>query len=229
MRFDISRTIFSPILAGAVATLVSATAALASPVGDRAHYDLDRNPSRTSSMIMSGKVDVTVDAYVPGHKSGPAYESSLAYDFNVQMVGRKQGSQKVMVPAEYFSPEFMKNLRASGSFIGPDFKVRHEGYVDARTMDGNFYPHCDKILIYDVKTYSAESQLGGLFTVARDMLSMAAESRLGTRQDVENLQVRAAIFEGVPVLGAVKLDVSGIVSGFNVKAGGDYKAGADEE
>jgi len=222
MRFDASRTIFSL----AVAALVSAQVAFASPVGDRAHYDLDRNPSRTSSMIMSGKVDVTVDAYVPGHKSGPAYESSMAYDFNVQMVGRKQGSQKVMVPAEYFSPEFMKNLRANGSFIGPDFKVRHEGFVDARTMDGNFYPHCDKILIYDVKTFSAE---GGLFSVARDILSMAAESRLGTRQDVENLQVRAAIYEGVPVLGAVKLDVSGIVSGFNVKAGGDFKAGAGEE
>ncbi len=217
------------LLSVAIAVVATSSNAYASPVGDRAHYDLDRSASRTTSMILSGKVDVSVDAYVPDHKSGAAYESSMTYDFNVQMVGRKTGTEKVMVPADYFSPEFMANLRANGSYVGPDFKVRHEGYVDARNMDGNFYPHCDKILIYDVKTYGIDNELSGLFKIARDLVSMAAQSLLGTRSDdVEDLKVRAAIFAGVPVLGAVKLDVSGIVSGMNVKAGGDFKAGADE-
>ncbi len=220
---------FSTGLMSVVFVAVAASSNVyASPVGDKAHYDLDRNSSRTTSMILSGKVDVSVDAYIPGHKDGAAYESSMTYDFNVQMVGRKSGTQKVNVPADYFSPEFMANLRANGSYIGPDFKIQHEGFVDARTMDGNLYPHCDKILIYDMKTYGTDSQLGGLFTIAQDLIAMAAQSQLGTRADVEDLRVRAAIFAGVPVLGAVKLDVSGIVSGFNFKAGGDFKAGTDE-
>ncbi|MEY4630976.1 MAG: hypothetical protein RIQ81_1096 [Pseudomonadota bacterium] len=199
-----------------------------SPVGERAHYDLDRNPARTTSMIRSGVVDVSVDAYVPGYKNGPSFESSLNYDFNIQMVGRKTGTEKVMVPAEYFSPEFMENLRATGSYTGPDFKIRHEGFLDARTIDGNLYPHCDNILIYDVNTFAANSELSAIFRIANDLITSAAQAALGVRGDVENLQVRAAIYEGVPVLGAVKLDVSGIVSGFSFKAGGDYKVGANE-
>jgi hypothetical protein len=209
----------------------SGTSLAESPVGDRALYELDRNSSRTTSMITSGKVDVSVDAYVPGYKNGPAFESSVNYDFNIQLVGRKTGSEKIMVPAEYFSPEFMENLRTNGSYVGPDFKIRHEGYVDARTLDGNFYPHCDKILIYDVQTASpasGNSDLAGLFRIAGDLISAAAQATLGVRSDIENLQVRAALYQGVPVLGAVKLDVSGIVSGFSFKAGGDYKATLDE-
>lgn len=207
---------------------IAGAARAQSPVGEQAHYDLDRNPARTTSMIRSGVLDVSVDAYVPGYKNGPAFESSLTYDFNVQMVGRKTGTEKVMVPAEYFSSEFMENLRANGSYTGPDFKIRHDGYVDARTLDGNLYPHCDNILIYDINTVAASGELAGLFRIARDLIASAAQSALGVREDVENLQVRAAIYPGVPVLGAVKLDVSGVVSGFNIKAGGDYKVGASE-
>ncbi len=213
----------------AFAVAMVSTSLQASPVGEVAHYDLDRSSARTTSMILSGKVDVSVDAYVPGHKSGPAYESSMTYDFNIQMVGRKTGTNKVMVPAEYFTPEFMQSLRTNGSYVGADFKVRHEGYVDARNMDGNFYPHCDKILIYDVKTSALQGGFSGMFNLAHDLIAMAAKSEIGTEEDVEDLQIRAAIFAGVPVLGAVKLDVSGIVSGFSFKAGADIKTAADEE
>ncbi len=68
-----------------------------------------------------------------------------------------------------------------------------------------------------------------MFNLAHDLIAMAAKSEIGTEEDVEDLQIRAAIFAGVPVLGAVKLDVSGIVSGFSFKAGADIKTAADEE
>jgi hypothetical protein len=40
---------------------------------------------------------------------------------------------------------------------------------------------------------------------------------------VEDLQIRAHIYAGVPVLSAVKLDLSGVVQGMPAKAGFDYK------
>lgn len=215
--------------AAAVISVVGLTsvASAQSPVGDFAHYDLDRNPARTTSMILAGKFDVTVDAYVPDHADGPAYETSLEYDFNVQMVGRKKGAEKMMVPADYFEPDFLQNLRDTGRYDGAGFKVRHEGYVDARTIDGTLYANCDKILIYDIQTAAMQSSMangaGRFLAVARDLIAMAARSQLGVSGDVQDLQVRAAIYPGVPVLGAVKLDISGIVSGFRFKAGADYK------
>lgn len=232
MRSHTTSIIIRFAVAAAMAAGFSTLASAESPVGDFAHYDLDRNPSRTTSMIMAGKFDVTVDAYIPDHQDGPSYESSLEYDFNVQMVGRKKGSEKMMVPADYFEPDFLQNLRDTGRYDGAGFKVRHEGYMDARNMDGSLYSHCDKILIYDIETTamqcSVAGEAAGFINIARDLIRMAAQSQLGVTGDVEDLQVRAAIYPGVPVLGAVKLDVSGIVSGFRFKAGADYKAGFED-
>ena len=92
----------------------------------------------------------------------------------------------------------------------------HEGFADTRTLDGTTYTHCDKILIYDVKIPEVRE--------LEKILNLAAGVGPNDKAaPVENLQIRGLIFAGTPVLSAVKLDLSGVTHGMNVKAGFDFK------
>jgi hypothetical protein len=164
-------------------------------VGQKAHYKLDKDPKRTSSLIKSGKVDVAVTQHI-ATASPPAYEVTLNYKFDIQLLGPQEGSQPETVDAEYFKPEFLENLRKTGQYEGINFKAKHQGYADAKNLDGKVYKNCDKILLYDFKDADYD--------------------------DIQDLQVVAHIYPGVPVLGAVKIDASGKYNGMPVKVGGDF-------
>ena len=45
----------------------------------------------------------------------------------------------------------------------------------------------------------------------------------GDNPQIEDLKLAAHVFTGLPVLGAVKLDLSGTAQGMKIKAGFDYK------
>jgi hypothetical protein len=111
----------------------------------------------------------------------------------------------------------MSNLRQNGTYETPDYKMRHEGYADVRNLDGSVYPNCDKILIYDVKIPD-KHKLEQIIYGAAGLNPTAMGN-----PPVEDLQIRAHIYAGVPVLSAVKLDLSGVVQGMPAKAGFDYK------
>jgi hypothetical protein len=187
------------------------------PVGETAAYQLDKNAARTTGLIQSGSALAKVTEFLPDHESGPSYNISLDYDFVVQFYGRQNGTTKWEFPQEFFKPEFMQKLRETGTFETADYKIRHEGYADVRNMDGGVYPHCDKILIYDIKI--PELRLLSSILYAASGYSPSA----ATNPPIENLKIRGHMFNGVPVLGAVKLDLSGVVQGINAKAGFDYK------
>ncbi len=187
------------------------------PVGESAYYKLDRTASRTSSLIQSGELTTHVTRALPDDGSGPAFEVNIDYTFRIQLLGTRTGTETVNVPAAYFTPEFMMNLRQTGHYESAKFKVDHEGYADAVTMDGHHYAHCDKVKIYDIQQGFDD---GGVIAVAKSLLDVGGA---GPDDQIDNLVIHAQIFEGVPVLGAVKLDVSGRYSGMNVKAGADYQ------
>lgn len=187
------------------------------PLGERASYQLDRNSSRTTQMIQAGTAIATVAQFLPDHQRGPSYEVQLEYDMTVQMYGRHRGTTKWAFSREFFDEEFMRRLRETGTYETPDYKIRHEGFADARNGDGGAYPHCDKILIYDVKV----PQALGLEPLFAAMAGIDPDMPGNPR--IEDLKIRAHVFSGVPVLGAVKLDLSGIVEGMSVKAGFDFK------
>lgn len=187
------------------------------PVGEKANYQLDRNGARTTSMIQSGTALATVTEFIPDHENGPSYNVNLDYDFVVQFYGRQKGTAKWAFGQEFFDDQFIVNLRERGTFETPDYKIRHEGYADARNMDGNNYPHCDKILIYDVKI-PENSEIARLLYA-----SVGINPRATDKPPIEDLKIRAHLFAGIPVLGAVKLDLSGIVQGMSAKAGFDLK------
>ena len=173
------------------------------PVGEQADYVVVNDPARTSSMIRSGTLDATVTEHLPDAENGEAFEVLINYDFVIQFYGRQSGSRAVEVPAEYFGEDFIRSLRQRGTYEHEKFKMRHDGFADAQNQDGQSYPSCDIVTMYDIDT-------------GRDQGSFLPELA-----GIENLQIKLHIFHGTPVLGAVKIDVSGEYSGMPIKAGGD--------
>lgn len=182
------------------------------PVGERANYQLDRAAARTSSLIQQGTIVTSVTKHLPDHQDGASYEAQLDYDLTIRFGGRQQGNRKMALPEAYFTPEFLSDLRSNGRYESPQFKVEHLGYANARNLDGKVYENCDKIRIYDVQSpeYMPFAQIGA------DILQLA------TGALIEDLVIVAHIKEGEPVLGAVKLDITGKYNGIGIKAGADY-------
>lgn len=186
------------------------------PLGETADYKVDRNSSRTTSMIQSGTMNASVDSYDPDNADGASYAVKIDYTLKIQFMGTRSGTEMVTVPEEYFTPEFMEDLRANGSYSSESFKVEHLGYADVRTMDGGVYPNCDKVRIYDIDTSK-----GGKFVDFAKMLLASGQQHFDG--DFEDMEIIGHIKEGLPVLGAAKIDVSGIYQGMRVKAGADYQ------
>lgn len=211
---------FKYAVAVVAAVLTLAPAALADvrdPVGETASYEVVQSSSRTSSMIQGGSMDTAITSFDRAHPDGPMYDLEIDWTLRLRLLGTKRGSRGVEVPEVYFTPEFMRDLRVNGEYAGPTFRVRHLGFADVRNADGASYANCDKILIYDIE----ESANEALIDVARNFLVF--EDGVAASDDIEDLEITAHIKEGVPVLGAVRIDITGKYQGQRVKAGADYE------
>ena len=100
---------------------------VADPVGEVADYKLDRDMNRTSSVIKQGVFKAEVTDYLPDQETGPAYKIQIDYDVLIQFYGRRTGTEYVDSPEEFFTPEFMQNLRDAGEIHYPQFKIRQLG------------------------------------------------------------------------------------------------------
>lgn len=196
----------------------SVLSAAIDPLGQSANYKLDKDPNRTSSMLKSGTIKISVPKEAKELSQGPTYNVRIDYDFKIVLMGPYQGTNETQIEKEYFTEEFLENLRKTGHYEGQHFKADHLGYADAKNLDGKMYPHCDKVLLYDLKQPTALNFLSDLLG------TMATAEIIPDRADMENIKVLAHLFAGIPVLGAVKVDVSGTYDGMPVKAGGDYMA-----
>jgi len=186
-------------------------------VGQKAFYQLDKNPKRTTSLLKDGNFLAVIKRYLPNANHGPAMEVDLNYRFNVQLMGEKTGVETSELDYEYFTADFLEKLRKEGKYESPNFKAIHQGYQDVKTLEGKFYPHCDLVLLYDIKdTLNMELRSG----LAHFLASIVDET---PKSDVENLKVLAHVYPGIPVLSAVQIDISGKYEGMNIKAGADYK------
>jgi len=183
-------------------------------VGQKADYKLDKDPKRTTSLLKNGTFEAVIKSYHPNAEGGPAMEVALDYKFDVQMVGEQSGVETGLLDYEYFTEEFLVNLRKNGKYESENFKAVHQGYKDAKTLEGKNYPHCDLIFLYDIKdTVIRNSLLGFLGSIVQ----------ADNHSDIEDLKVLAHVYPGVPVISAVKLDISGKYSGMAIKAGADYQ------
>jgi hypothetical protein len=186
------------------------------PMGEMADYKVDRASARTTGMIQGGNMKAVVNAHLPDHADGPSYNVQIDYTLRIQFMGTRSGTQAVTVPEAYFTPEFMQDLRTNGEYISDSFKVQHMGYADARNLDGGVYPNCDKIKIYDIQTMN-----NSLIRMADEILN--ASEGIEPTAGFEDMVIIAHIKDGLPVLGAAKIDVSGVYNGSRVKAGADYE------
>jgi len=189
------------------------------PISEKAQYKVDLDRRRTSSMIKGGSFDALVaGASVSVENS---YQVDLNYKFRIFLQGTTEGTEQIDIDAEYFTEEFLVSLRDQQEYQGQKFKVRHLGFGDARNLDGGYYPNCDILLFYDIDT-SQSSYFEYLFKkIAIEQLKKSG-TEVSLNGEIEDLKVKAYIKYGVPVLGAVKLDVSGLYNGMSVKAGADY-------
>ncbi|MEZ4741252.1 MAG: hypothetical protein R3B45_02205 [Bdellovibrionota bacterium] len=190
------------------------TAAFSDPVNEYANYKVDNARNRTSSMIKRGTVRTEVLGFNPEGENGPVYNTNIEYDVTIQLAGRQQGEEVAEIPEEFFSPDFIEKLRQEGEIHYPQFKIRHLGYADATNMDGTSYPNCDKVFIYDIDMQQA-SALKFFQQITGKALATPAD-------EVEDVEVTALITESLPVLGAAKIDISGVARGYDFKVGFDY-------
>ena len=201
------------VLAGAVQTAGVSDSdddQIRDPVGEFASYQLDRHRSRTSSLITGGKFKAQVVAKNDGDGGEEAFQTVLHYELRLGFFARKSGFVGLDIPAEYFSPGFMEKLRNEGIYKTDQLTIRHLGRGDVRTGNGMLYKDADRIEIFDIAT--EQNYDDGI-----DSYSSGGSA-------LENLAVTAAIYPGIPVLGAVKIDVTGYYQGKRIRAGADYVA-----
>jgi hypothetical protein len=189
------------------------------PVGETAFYQLDKNSRRTSSVIKNGNFVTQVNGE-SANTSVPSFDVAINYEFDVAWMGNQSGAEKTEMDQSYFTEEFLEDLRVNKTFESEQFKVRHIGFADAVNMDGRRYENCDLLHFYDIDTGSSQF-LPKLISYTAHAMLIGSGSPL-TGGSIENLQIIAHVKYGAPVLGAVKIDVSGKTSGMKVKAGGDY-------
>lgn len=186
-------------------------------VGQKAFYQLDKNPKRTISLLKDGNFLAVIKRYLPHADHGPAMEVDLNYRFNVQLMGEQTGVETSQLDYEYFTKEFLEKLRKEGKYESPNFKAVHQGYKDVRTLEGKLYPQCDVILLYDITDTANMDLRSGLTDFLAGLVDVNPKS------DVQDLKVLTHVYPGIPVLSAVQIDISGKYEGMNIKAGADYQ------
>lgn len=190
------------ILTSILGAALSSLAFARDPLGERAPYALDHDRARTSSVVRSGTMSVSVDSVNLDDQARPLYKAVISYDFHVTLVGDQQGTQSLTAYEDFFAEDFLELLRANGHYESPTFKMDYLRQETVRTLDGRVYPNAYIVRIYDIVTEPGDGDLN----IA----------------EIENLVVVAAMVPNVPAIGAAKLDITGRYNGLNIKAGSDY-------
>lgn len=198
--------LFGSVVAAALASASLAFADTRNPVGEVGNFTVDTTSGRTTGLVKSGTLATTIT-----DKAADGFKMTIAYDFHLAFLGEKTGTELVGVPPDYYTPEFWTKLRETKHFESAEFKVDWLATEDASTMTGQTYANCDKVHIYDIHINSAFAR------VARALLGVPEAATL------DNLDLVADIYQGVPALGAVKMDGTAQYSGMNVKFGADYQ------
>jgi len=181
-----------------------------SPVGQAASYEVDtKTPGRTSSAVQDGTVTVKVTGQ---DASNGAYVTQITYSLDVTLLGHQQGSQNVDIPADFYGSQFLSQLVANGSYSTSYFTATYEGLANATTLDGHTYTGCYKVLL---NNFQAPSTL-------QAMTDSFVGFTGGGASSISNLQATVLIQPGIPVLGAVTIDLSFSAGTQAFKVGADY-------
>lgn len=212
----------SLLLAGTVSLFLSMSGLARDPNGEIANYTLDKSNGRTSSVIKKGRLVLKGGAFKDKEGTNGVYPTTLFWDIKARWAGQISGEKTMDVPSEFFTPEFMTRLREEGTSDQGVFKLKHLGVEDVQI--GVRYEGCDKVLAYDVdldQMPALDDIIGSVFREAyREEFGEDIDNEAGGK--IRNVKLVMYISSQVPVMGAVKIDVSGTVKGFDVQAGFDF-------
>ena len=167
------------------------------PLHQKACYKLDRDPARTTQQLTGGHGEVTVDELTTAADGSKQYTVALRYNFDVALFGWQQGTMSFHVPAAYFTPAMLPQLRAGHALETPGFDLAWVDQGTVTTLDGVTATNADRVHVSNLVPLDPDTNFSDL-----DML--------------------AYLVTGVPSLGAIKIDMTGKMYGFPFKAGIDY-------
>ncbi|MCA9509008.1 MAG: hypothetical protein KC505_11355 [Myxococcales bacterium] len=198
---------------GTVLASITTDDPVSNPTGEEAGYTLNKSSGRSSWVIKEGRANAIVKEYMPDAPGGPGYVVEITYDMKVRFKGHQQGSIALLVPEQVFADNFIEDLMGNHPMAFGGFELDYHGTDDAKDADDNLYEDCAKTRIFNIDTdyQPPESSNPSVYV----LYSKGAK--------IENLEVKMKVHDSLPVIGAVQLDVSGKVLGFNFKAGFDYK------
>jgi len=192
------------------------------PRGERAFFQVVQDSNRTSRLIRGGDIIMRV-LQEPLSYEPLEYAVRLDYRLVVFLRGEQRGHGHLFFLQEVFEESFLFDLRENRYYEAEFFKAEHIGYATVRNIDGRTYPNSDRVRLYDIE----DPMTSGF----EDLLRAVAATKLATPDPerpymgVENMEIIAHVSYGHPVFGGVRLDISGVVDGVNVKIGADYLPG----
>lgn len=172
-----------------------------------------------------------VKAYLPKEEDGPAYHNYYSYDFFLRLIGRKNGTGSIDIDEKAYTQEFINEVKEKGIVTTEDFKIKYVAQKDATTLDGNTYHGCDFLLVYDVNI-NAKMPIFKLIKIIFGQVNPYLNENIGLpeMEEIENLELLIGMKKDrVPVVGAVKIDLSGSYQGMAFKAGFDFKASEETQ
>jgi len=195
------------------------------PVGEEAAYQLDNARSRTSTLIRSGTFNTKVTAHLPDHPEGESYNVHFIYDLDVMFYGRQQGEGNAALAAEIFSPSYMERLRSEGQIDTPQYTIKHIGIESVSTRDGLSVENADIVELTNINLENSGILVKWVKAILKSTAKAIDPDSDGEQSvaSFENVKIKAAIKRSaVPVIGAIKADLSATYSGIFIKAGFDY-------
>lgn len=122
-----------------------------------------------------------------------SFPVTVAYSIKIAILGTKTGTKTLSVEADYWTDAFWTKFRSTKHFETSQFKA---DYLGSETIGGQVY---DDVRLYDIKNIP------------------------GVSSDLSGVVVLMPVnIKYIPGIGALKADVSGSVSGQNIKVGADY-------
>ena len=203
----------SVVLASVIFALC--TSVFASPVGEEVSYEMNRD--RTSWLIRSGNLKLSVVEHRAESEYGPGYIVRIDYMLNVFMRGKQEGNVGLFVPEVVFGSNFYSDLEENPTMSFGSFDIEYLGQGDAEDADGMSY-ECTKARVYNIEP----SYTPGTTDGSESKVLWIEHS--GSIEFVNDLELKLRVNPNVPVLGAVQIDVSGVSNnGIGFEAGLDAK------
>ncbi len=186
-------------------------------IGDTASYKLSSNKDRTSSLVKKATGALTVVPLPRGKSCEAGTVIKLEYELEVMLKGKQKGDIGICVPPNMVGTTFYDNLAEYGQQSFGSFALEHAGRTSATDANGKDYDTCHAIEGSKIDhNYKRGDELNHA-----EVLWFNHEGKI---KAVRNLEVAYKASRGVPVLGAVEIDIRGISdAGINFRVGLDLK------